>query len=253
MHWRSHSLAVNATQKLSALLKDDSPFSTICGGRFLYPIFPYLAPRISASNQSKEFFPMAHRKPRRKKPTRPKGSGGGRRKMSLRQWLIVVFMGLALVALILPNLPNRGGKRTQGNVPEKPAVEPQFQKEGELSFINGNTGRVIRTIDIEIAEDEVERTQGLMWRRHMDDTQGMLFIFPKAEPQGFWMKNTYIPLDIIFVGPDMRILNIHANTKPESERTLLSDGRAQYVVEVPGGFCRRYGIAKGDKIQFTRN
>lgn len=89
-----------------------------------------------------------------------------------------------------------------------------------------------------------------MYRRNMSDTQGMLFIMDVAAPQSFWMRNTYIPLDIIFVDENNTILNIHQNARPRSESPLPSEGNAKYVVEVIGGFTQAYGIKPGDKIQW---
>lgn len=128
--------------------------------------------------------------------------------------------------------------------------EPQFQKEGELQFISAATGKAISQIDIERAETDMERQFGLMYRKSMADSLGMLFVFEQSEPQGFWMKNTYIPLDILFVDDSLTILNIHENTVPLSENSLLSKGKARYVVEVVGGYTRKHGIQAGDKIRW---
>ncbi|UKJ07865.1 DUF192 domain-containing protein [Solitalea lacus] len=128
--------------------------------------------------------------------------------------------------------------------------EPKFLKEGELSFI-GKNGNEIRKIDIEIADDEQQRTQGLMYRKSMADTQGMLFTFDKAEPQNFWMHNTFISLDLIYVNENKEIVKIRKNAEPLNEQQdLSSEKNAQYVVEVIGGFCDKFGISEGDKISF---
>jgi len=87
----------------------------------------------------------------------------------------------------------------------------------------------------------------------MSNDQGMLFIFEVEEPQGFWMKNTIIPLDIIYVNAKKEIVSIAEDTQPFSEQSLPSKGPAIYVVEVNGGFCAQYGITAGYKIDFTRN
>jgi uncharacterized protein len=135
-----------------------------------------------------------------------------------------------------------------GNIPE-----PQFIKEGELEFIKKDTGQPVKRIDIEIADNDKDRTQGLMYRRSMEEDRGMLFIFDREEQQGFWMKNTIISLDIMFVNANNEIVKIHKNTVPFSERTLFSEFPAIYVVEVNAGFTGRHGIAEGDKINFERS
>lgn len=130
--------------------------------------------------------------------------------------------------------------------------EPQFKKEGQLEFIAFKDKDTIRKIDIEIADNDDKRMQGLMYRRSMDDEKGMLFIFQREEPQSFWMKNTVIPLDIMFVNKNKEIIKIHKSTTPFSEKSLPSEKPATYVVEVNGGFSDKYGIREGDLINFQK-
>jgi len=134
---------------------------------------------------------------------------------------------------------------------QKRNLGPQFVKEGELSIISG-TGDTIRTIDIEIADIESERTIGLMHRRSMPDTQGMLFIFDEEEQRSFWMRNTLIGLDIIYIRANGEIESIAKYTVPMSERSVPSKGPATYVLEVIEGFCDRYNVKEGDKVVFSR-
>lgn len=129
---------------------------------------------------------------------------------------------------------------------------PAFKKEGVLSFVSKEKSDTIRTIDIEIAETDEERAQGLMDRKSMADSQGMLFIFTVPEEQSFWMKNTYISLDILYVDEKMEIVSIQKYATPLSEESLPSFKKAQYVVEVNAGFCDRNKIKYGDKITFAR-
>lgn len=129
---------------------------------------------------------------------------------------------------------------------------PKFSKEGELYFISKANNDTIRKIDVELAETDEERAKGLMDRKSMSDDQGMLFIFPTAEEQSFWMKNTYISLDIIYVGEDKEIVSVRKYATPLSEESLPSFKKAMYVVEVTAGFCDKYHVAYGDKIAFTK-
>lgn len=87
-----------------------------------------------------------------------------------------------------------------------------------------------------------------MYRRRLAADAGMLFIFEKPEPARFWMKNTYIPLDIIFIAPDGRISNIAERTVPLSLETVASDGPVVAVLEVNGGTAARLGIRPGDRV-----
>jgi uncharacterized membrane protein (UPF0127 family) len=130
--------------------------------------------------------------------------------------------------------------------------EPPFKQEGSLTFLDSAGKKEIKKMTIEIADNPAERQQGLMYRRGMDDEKAMLFIFQQEDMQGFWMKNTLIPLDIMFVGKDKRIINIHKNTTPLSEKDLPSTKPALYVVEVRGGFTDQYNIKPGDKIEFSK-
>ncbi len=134
----------------------------------------------------------------------------------------------------------------------KSVKEPQFVKEGELEFLKKDRKTVVRKIEVEIADNDREREIGLMYRKSMDDSRGMLFIFPKQELQSFWMKNTIIPLDIMYVSSDKEIVKIYRNTTPFSENSLPSGKPAMYVVEVAGGFSERHGITEGDFVSFSK-
>lgn len=130
--------------------------------------------------------------------------------------------------------------------------EPVFKKEGELKFMKSDGKAEIRKIDVEIADNDDERTQGLMYRKSMDDNKGMLFIFGNEEPQSFWMKNTVMSLDIMYVNSEKKIVKIYRNTIPFSESSLPSGKPALYVVEVAAGYSDRYGIKEGDMIEYQK-
>lgn len=102
---------------------------------------------------------------------------------------------------------------------------------------------------VEIADDAAERTRGLMFRREMADDAGMLFLFDEAAPRSFWMSNTYISLDIIYIGEDGRIVSIAERTTPFSERSIPSFGPAIAVLEVNGGTSDRLQFAAGDEVR----
>jgi uncharacterized protein len=89
-----------------------------------------------------------------------------------------------------------------------------------------------------------------MYRRSMPDSCGMIFVMPDYEPQKFWMKNTYIPLDIIFLDETKKIVTIQANTTPFSEAGVESYEKAKFVLEVNAGYCKRKGIEKGDLVKW---
>ena len=128
--------------------------------------------------------------------------------------------------------------------------EPEWVKEGEVTFIGKDSRKPKGKIDVEVAMSPAERSQGLMYRSRMDDDKGMLFIFENDEMQSFWMKNTIIPLDILFIDSKGVINTIHSNTVPYSEKPIPSKGKSQFVVEVNGGYCSRHGIKEGDLIEY---
>jgi uncharacterized protein len=128
----------------------------------------------------------------------------------------------------------------------------KFIKQGEVFFQDKNKN-LIKQIDIEIAETNERRHIGLMFREKMEENQGMLFIFQENEEQGFYMKNTLITLDIIFIDSKKQIIKIYKNTTPLSEESLPSGKPALYVVEVIGGFTNKFNIKEGDYIDFKKN
>jgi len=147
-----------------------------------------------------------------------------------------------------------GRKKPDHSIPPKfiHNTEPTFKKEGELIFISPELHDTLTRIDIEIADNQQERTQGLMHRSRMADTTGMLFIFEESSPQSFWMKNTKIALDIIFVDENKKIVAIQENTIPYSQAPVSSGKNALFVVEVIAGFCGKYEIHEGHVIAYIR-
>ena len=101
---------------------------------------------------------------------------------------------------------------------------------------------------VEIAANDEQRARGLMYRKDLPEGRGMLFDFKREQDVGFWMKNTYIPLDMIFIRADGTIRRIAANTEPLSERTVPGGGPVRYVLEVIGGTAGKLGIEPGDKV-----
>ena len=126
------------------------------------------------------------------------------------------------------------------------------RNDASLTFFR-QEGSEIVSIFVEIAESPESVAKGLMGRRSLDSKSGMLFLFRKAEPRAFWMRNTPLPLDIIFVGENGCVSNIARRTKPMSDRTYLSKGPVRFVVEVRAGFCEQYGITQGTCIRWKRH
>lgn len=157
-------------------------------------------------------------------------------------WIILIIIlpvGLTLAVLAIRS------NQTPRN------MGPQFTKEGTLSIYptpdTANSEAKV-TIDIEIADNNLDIRQGLMYRKSMEMDQGMLFLLPRQEPQSFWMLNTYIALDVIFADADKQIVHIEANTQAHSTDPIPSQKPAKYVLEVNAGFCTQYNIKVGDYL-----
>src|SRR5690606_8786089 len=141
-----------------------------------------------------------------------------------------------------------------GNDPKEPEVEIQeieFKKEGELQVLKD--GEITQTLDIEIADTPYEWETGLMYRESMEDNQGMLFIYPNAAERSFYMKNTYISLDLIFMKNDTTVVSIKENAVPRDETSIPSNEPARFILEINGGNAADWNIEVGDKMGFSRN
>lgn len=106
-----------------------------------------------------------------------------------------------------------------------------------------------QSFQVEVARNDADRAQGLMYRRSMPANQGMLFDFGRVEPVSMWMQNTYLPLDMLFVRQDGTIARIAANTEPLSTRTIPSGEPVLAVLELNAGTAARLGIKPGDRIE----
>lgn len=108
----------------------------------------------------------------------------------------------------------------------------------------------VRHFQVEVMRTDAERERGLMYRRDMAADRGMLFQFDKEDRIFMWMKNTYLPLDMVFFGKDGRVVSIARDTEPLSERIISSGEPATTVVEFNAGTAAKLGIEKGDRLIF---
>lgn len=153
-----------------------------------------------------------------------------------------------ILALICIWVSGCKGDRTQ-SMDKTPIA---FEKEGELSLLQQETDSTLVTLDIEIADSSYEIQTGMMYRKDMGDREGMLFIFEAEEPHSFYMKNTLVALDILFVDSDLNIVRIHKNAVPLDETGIPSGGPVQFVLEVRAGMTDRWGVREGDRIEFQK-
>ena len=143
-----------------------------------------------------------------------------------------VFLGLLGLALVLTLVaPGRVGALEAGTL--------------EIATKSG-----VRMFSVELAVSDEERAKGLMYRKQVPDGYGMLFDFKQEQPVSMWMKNTYVPLDMIFIRDNGRIARIAENTEVLSERIISSGEPVRAVLEVVAGTARKYGIAPGDKVAY---
>lgn len=104
-------------------------------------------------------------------------------------------------------------------------------------------------IKLEVADDAAERELGLMYRQELPKRTGMLFVFPDEKPRSFWMKNTYLSLDLLFVNSAGKVLDIIENAVPLSEKNLTGKGAVKYVIELPAGSSAEEGIKPGAQVE----
>ena len=125
---------------------------------------------------------------------------------------------------------------------------PASGRAGDDQTLEIVTKSGVHVFSLEVMRTPEEKAKGLMYRRELAEGRGMLFDFSPEQPVSMWMKNTYIPLDMIFIRADGRILRIAVNTTPESEAIIPSGGLVRGVLEVIGGTAKKFGIAPGDRV-----
>jgi uncharacterized membrane protein (UPF0127 family) len=159
---------------------------------------------------------------------------------SLRGWWrhsLVPAVGLAVLL---------AGCGTAESAPAGGSPTPPQHPQIQLLPLGGAPVPVV----VEVVATPSLRQRGLMYREELPEGHGMLFIFPASTPLSFWMKNTLIPLDILFIEEGGRIVRIHQNTTPHSEAPLPSGAPARFVLEVAGGWTARIGVREGDTVEF---
>ena len=184
--------------------------------------------------------------------SKTKSRGKANKKNKVMQVVVVILVAFAAYFIFFNIFKSSDNTNKDLESAMNNKITYSFTKEGELVFTKPD-GKEISRIDIEIADNDDKRMTGLMYRTSMKENHGMLFIFPYVAEQSFWMKNTVIALDMIFVNSKLEIVKIHHNTTPFSEQSYSSGKPAEYVVEVNAGYSNRMGIKEGDKIIWTRD
>lgn len=155
-----------------------------------------------------------------------------------------IFAALALVSGCTSGTADAGTAAPKQNA--APAVHPVSGLAiTQVTVSGGGKSHVFRS---EVAKSAQEQARGLMFRTQLGDGEAMIFLRNPPDRAAFWMRNTVIPLDIIFIGLDGRIMNIAANAVPYDETPLPAAGPTLAVLEINGGLAARLGIKPGDKV-----
>ncbi|HMC95392.1 MAG TPA: DUF192 domain-containing protein [Polyangia bacterium] len=158
--------------------------------------------------------------------------------MKRRIALVLVLASWACAIVSLPACKSDGQKAAPAFAPAPAA---------RVSIDTGERKLVFR---VEVALTPEEHARGLMYRTRLAADAGMVFVFAEPQIQRFWMKNTLIPLDMIFIDPDRRIVGVVENAAPETENERRVDAPSQYVLEIGGGLAARLGIHAGEAVDF---
>ena len=153
----------------------------------------------------------------------------------------VLSIAIAVVLAPLPACKNNG---------QRAAETSSLAAAGPLATVAVDTGERKLTFHVELALTSDQQTRGLMFRQSLATDAGMLFVFDRQSVHAFWMKNTLIPLDMLFIGADRRIVGIVANAEPKTETARTVGEPSQYVLEIGGGLSGQLGIRPGQLVDF---
>jgi uncharacterized membrane protein (UPF0127 family) len=158
--------------------------------------------------------------------------------------LVVRLVFIVLVAS-LGGLAGGGCKNSAG----QRQTAPSAPGEAAPATVVVDTGERKVTFHVELARTEPEREKGLMYRERLAPDAGMLFLFERPSVQTFWMKNTLIPLDMVFIASDLSVVGVVANAQPLTLTARSVGEPSQYVLEIGGGLAARLGIRAGGRVQ----
>jgi uncharacterized protein len=166
----------------------------------------------------------------------------------VRNWLVA---GMAGVAMLAACSPGEGASARAQAPAAQGSAEVRHPVSGlkVIDLVVDRGGKKLR-FKVELADSPEAQARGLMFRDKLGDNEGMIFPSEVLGPRSFWMKNTPLSLDIIFIGPDGRIANIAANTVPYSLDSVSSKGPASGVLELRAGRAAALGIVPGDKVVY---
>jgi uncharacterized membrane protein (UPF0127 family) len=173
----------------------------------------------------------------------------------LKKYIFYTGTILILISLLITwRIINNNTRKTRDLTKiERIKSGPEFKIEGRLHILHPQNPDTIKSIFIEYADTPDKISRGMMYRTSIKENEGMLFIFDAEQMQTFWMKNTRIPLDIIFINENFRIVHIAKHRIPYSTDPIPSIKPARYVLEVNAGFCNEHEIIENYRVQFVNN
>ena len=132
------------------------------------------------------------------------------------------------------------------------SCEPQLLKK-EILFIENKLSKNKELFLVELAKNDYERQKGLQCKNFLKKNEGMLFIWSDEDYRNFWMKNTAIPLDLIFINSELEVVEVYFDARPFSEKLIRSANRAKFVLELNAGIFKKLGFVIGNRISFKKN
>ncbi len=164
---------------------------------------------------------------------------------------LVALSGCAYTNTLLndihPTPSSSGPAPTNASIPSTISATPQQHNRSEV-FIGGVK------IYADLADTPRKQADGLMWRPQLNESEGMLFVFGGEGNVSFWMKNMLVPIDVVFISSDMKIITVHKSVPPCPHNpceSYASSKPAKYALEVSAGFCERHGVQPGDSISIS--
>lgn len=158
---------------------------------------------------------------------------------------LVIALGLSLCAC-----RTASSTESQPDTSKTPALAAPAPKAPPRVTLSPPGGESV-TVDVEVVDTPDSRQRGLMYRKQLAPDAGMLFLFERPEQHTFWMHNTLVPLDMIFITADWSVLGIVENATPLTDSPRSVSGESQYVLEVNAGFSRRHGLAAGTSVHYA--
>lgn len=165
----------------------------------------------------------------------------------MNRLIFLLLISFVLSSILFISSCSDGQRQSETQVEEN-ARELEFT--AEVSFVRADMDTV-SMIQVAVADDNQSRSEGLMNVTELPSDSGMLFIFENNQARSFWMANTPLPLDILFVNSNMNIVRIHRNTQPYSQESIQSEAPARFVVEVNGGYTIEHDIREGMSISIS--